>query len=95
MPGKKHQDVSYHVGQLNGLDNISQTIVFHDFDSAAAYAVNRGFQGGRMVMDVIVYSEKGARSLFGEEGVKEYREDPSTSVFKRLKIKVDNVGRVP
>ena len=88
---RKHKDIEYAVNDIGGGQK-----TFRDLSEACAYAVLQSMQmGGKYTnLDILVYSESGARALEGESGVEEYREDPDASVFKRIAIKADDQGRV-
>ncbi len=86
-----HKDVEYEVSNRDRGHRKN----FKKFDDAAAYAVAVGATGvSPVLLDTLVLSEAGARFLGGDDGVEEYREDPDASVFSRLEIKVNYVGRV-
>lgn len=83
---KKHKDVEYEVGRK----------IFKTLDEAAAHAVLQGMSGssGTVNIDVLVHSEAGAAALMGDDGVESYQEDPDASVFMRIAVKVNMVGRI-
>lgn len=88
---RTHKDVEYAVSDASGRERI-----FKDFDSAAGFAVAIAASTGRPSnLDVLVYSEAGARAWFGPEGVTSYREDPEASVFQRIRVTANDQGRVP
>jgi len=68
---------------------------FETFVEAASFAVLRGLHCGQSVLDVLVWSEEGARLFAGGDGVERYREDPEASVFERIVIKAESLGRIP
>ncbi len=78
-------DVEYHIGKG----------IFHDIESALTFAGLRALNSGKATIDVIVYSEDGARYINGADGVEQYNEDPDASVFRRLTITINDEGRVP
>jgi hypothetical protein len=78
-------DVEYHVA----------TTVTGDPDAAMVAAMTRAMARGDVVLDVVVWSEDGARAYGGDDAVDRYREDPEASVFERFEIRVNAVGRVP
>jgi hypothetical protein len=50
---------------------------------------------GRPVnLDVLIQREAGAQWFGGDDAVEQYRDDPDASVFRRLEIKVNDMGRV-
>lgn len=69
--------------------------VFSDFDEALSFAFAAGLGVGKVVIDVLIYSEAGARAFGGEEAVADYRDDPEASVFRRVELTVNDRGRVP
>jgi hypothetical protein len=69
--------------------------VFNDFDEALSYAFAAGLSVGRVTIDVLVYSEAGARAFGGDDSVTEYRDDPEASVFRRVELTIKDMGRVP
>jgi hypothetical protein len=86
-----HKDVEYEVGDRRH----GTRKHFKKFDEAAAYAVVIAASGvSRVHLDTLCWSEAGARFLGGDDGVEQYREDPDASVFDRIEIDVNNVGRV-
>jgi hypothetical protein len=89
MSRRKHKDVEFAVNDAGGNEKIFKT-----YDEAAGFALYTAMSTGESVLDVLVWSEAGARSLQGEEGVEKYNEDPEASVFDRFEIKVNSVGRV-
>lgn len=80
----RHNDVEYAVD-----DNY-----YPSFEEASTAAMLKAVSCGEAIVDVLVYSEEGARHFGGEDAVERYQEDPEASVFERLEIKVNNVGRV-
>lgn len=88
---RTHKDVDFSVDDASGNERIFKT-----FDEAAGFAVSIGLSGRERVdINVLVGSESGARWLYGDDGVEEYREDPEASVFERIEIKVNSMGRIP
>lgn len=85
---KKHKDVEFHV---TGRET---TTVFKTFKDAAERAVILAASGGMSVIDVVVWSRSGARWYAGEHGVEMYNEDPDASVFERLELHGNVVGRI-
>jgi hypothetical protein len=91
---KTHPDVEFHVepagGRAGASVHISKT-----WADACEVAVIGGIIGNRMHIDVVVWSESGARWYGGSDAVEQYREDPEASVFERYELRVNAVGRVP
>jgi len=86
-----HPDVEFSVDGYDGNER-----VFKTFDEAAGFAVSVAASGKEDVaIDVLIWSENGARAYAGDDGIEMYLEDPEASVFERLEIKVNSVGRVP
>lgn len=85
-----HADVEFVVKDAAGMDQI-----FNTFPEAASFAIGMGYSGFSPVyLDTLVWSEEGARALHGDDAVEQYNEDPEASVFERLEITVNNMGRV-
>lgn len=88
---RKHKHVGFHVDDASGRER-----VFDTFDEAAGFAVALSAGSGwKQNIDVVIWSEAGARWYAGEDGVEHYREDPDASVFERIEVKAHDVGRVP
>ena len=87
---KKHKDVDFAVNDAGGHQRI-----FRTWDEAAGFAMSIAASRGESAIDVLVYSEAGAKFVGGSDAVEEYREDPDASVFERFEIKVNSVGREP
>lgn len=89
---RRHKDVEFAVDDAQGEEHIFKT-----WDEASGFAVSVAVaQGdGRGVnLDVLVYSKAGARSWSGDYGVEQYEDDPDASVFDRVIVKAEYVGRV-
>lgn len=84
-----HPHVEYAV-DVNGHEGI-----FPSFDAAAVQAVQEAMRSGEAVIDVLVYSEEGAKHVGGDDAVKQYLDDPDASVFQRYELKINLAGRVP
>ncbi len=90
MRAQKHADVQYAVDDASGSEH-----TFDTFDAAAGYAVAVALSGkDDVTIDVLVWSETGARWYGGDDAVESYQEDPDASVFERIEIKVNAMGRV-
>jgi hypothetical protein len=76
------------------VDFVVDGTMFKKFDDAAQFAVHKAWSDGEATIDVLVWSRKGARWLGGDSAVKEYDEDPDASVFNRLEITVNDLGRI-
>lgn len=87
---KTHKDVEFAVDDAGGNQRI-----FKKFDEAAGFAVSIAATGRENVnIDVLIWSKAGARAYGGDDAVEQYNEDPEASVFERLEIKVNYVGRI-
>jgi len=85
-----HQDVEFAVDDTRGEERI-----FKDGNEASAFAVAVAMARGEANIDVLVWSEEGARAYGGDDAVERYNEDPEASVFERYEVKVNFVGMVP
>jgi len=84
------KDIEYSVDDASGSERI-----FASFDKACGFAVSLAASNGKSTnVDVLVYSKAGAKKIMGDEGVERYEEDPDASVFERITIKAESVGRV-
>ena len=91
---KTHPDVEFHVEPAGGPAAASVHIA-KTWSDACEVAVLGGIMGNKMNLDVVVWSEAGARWYGGADAVEQYREDPEASVFERFEVRVDALGRVP
>jgi hypothetical protein len=91
MAAKSHKDVEFHVAEAAG----QEAKVFKTFKEASERVVSLCISRGQAIMDVVVWSEAGARWLHGDDGVTQYEEDPDASVFERFEFKGNFVGRIP
>lgn len=67
----------------------------HDFAAAMARAVERAlFHGRPVALDVVAWSEDGARAFGGDDAVAVYREDPDASVHDRIMVTAASQGRI-
>jgi hypothetical protein len=90
MGRQVHKDVEFHV------DRRDDTFITRRFDEAAGMAIAIAASTGTTVnIDVVVWSRAGARAYQGDSGVEIYDEDPEASVFERIEVKADSLGRVP
>jgi hypothetical protein len=88
----KHKDVEYAVDDASGRERIFKTA-----SEASAFAISLAMSHGNPVhIDVLVYSVKGAVWYRGPggDGEEEYEEDPEASVFDRIIVKAEAIGRV-
>jgi len=89
MP-KLHDGVEY---QVEGGQEANPKY-FDDPKEAAQAVFNNLISSGRATLDVLVYSEDGAKAHGGDDAVERYREDPDASVFERFEFSCNHVGRV-
>lgn len=90
MAKNTHKDVEYHIDLVG-----APTAIYKRWDQAMGHATSLAVSHGEtVVVDCVVWSEQGAKWLYGEDGVTQYREDPDASVFERFEVNVANVGRV-
>jgi len=88
---KKHKDVEFMVSDDRGRD-----LYFDTAEEAAVTALSRAISHGEMVViDVLVSSKAGARWYQGDDGVEQYLEDPDASVFERIEVSAQSIGRIP
>jgi hypothetical protein len=81
-----HKDVEFHTGD----------IVSTVWEEAVSQAVFDALSQGKDVeLDVVIWSEAGARWYGGDDAVEDYKEDPGASVFDRIVIKASSRGRIP
>lgn len=87
---RTHKDVDFAVDDASGQERIFKT-----FDEAAGFALSLAASDGRTHnLDVLIWSKSGARFYGGDDGVEQYNEDPEASVFERIEVKANAVGRV-
>lgn len=89
---RSHKDVEFAVDNYQGEQQI-----FKKSGDAALFALEKSIsRGGEPVnVDVLVYSRAGAKWYRGMSGEEEYDEDPEASVFERITIRAEAIGRVP
>lgn len=85
------KDVEFQVSNYKG--DIIDTC--KSIEKASVLAIGAAVSSGSAIIDTLVYSEKGARWLGGDDAVEQYKQDPEASVFERIEIKANFVGRVP
>ena len=91
MARNRHKDLEFAVDDANGEERI-----FKDFDEAAGFAVSIAATGREDVyIDVLAWSRGAAKAWGGDDAAEQYDEDPEASVFERIEIKADILGRVP
>lgn len=85
----EHPDVDFAVDDASGREH-----VFKTFDEAAGFALSMAASGVEANLDILIHSEEGAEWYGGDDAVEQYNEDPEASIFERLEITVNNVGRI-
>lgn len=94
MAKRKHNDVEFSVHKPDDKDKDKEKIykyTDHAIDACFSLAASTGTS----ILDVLVYSEKGAEQWGGDDAVERYKEDPDASVFERYEISINCIGRVP
>lgn len=89
---KTHKDVEFAVRVVKR--DATVQAVFRSFDEAAGAAVAMATTGERVNIDVLVWSRSGARWFGGDAAVEQYDEDPDASVFERIEVKANVVGKI-
>lgn len=87
---KVHPQVEYSVDDASGKERIFKT-----FDEAAGFSVAIALTGRLSNIDVLIYSESGAKFYGGDEAVEVYEADPEASVHERIEITANMLGRIP
>lgn len=87
---KTHKDVEFAVSAGEKTQHVKKWSEATEL--AVAMSASRG--GELAVIDVLVYSEAGARAWLGADGVEQYRQDPEASVFQRLEIRAKDRGTI-
>lgn len=82
-------DLEYEINDEDGCPT-----VFEDLKDACAYATARAITHGKVTIDVLTWTEEAAREWGGDEAVEAYREDPEASIFERLEVTVNSLGRI-
>ena len=69
--------------------------VFVSFGEAAGFALAIATSNGKTVtLDVVAWTEAAARAWGGDDAAESYREDPDASVFERIEVRANSLGRV-
>lgn len=88
---RTHRDVEFFAKTENGESEAK----FNRFRDAAEHAVVlAASRGGKVFVDVCIYSRAGAQMYGGDHAVEEYEADPEASVHERLVITAVSQGRV-
>jgi hypothetical protein len=83
------KDLEFHV------DVCGNTQVLSTFEKAVETAVIQSIGTGKPIfVDVVVWSKKAAYAFGGSHGVDTYLEDPEASVFQRIEIRANDLGRI-
>lgn len=92
---KTHPHVEFHVERADSRGARSFD-VFDKWDDAVSQAVAYALSHGAAYnIDIVIWSEPGARWWAGDHGVAWYKEDPDASVFERIVVRANSEGRVP
>jgi hypothetical protein len=86
---KSHPQVEFEVSMGERTKNVKT------FAEASELALHWALSGRQTVIDILVFSESGARWLGGDDAVEQYREDPDASVFERIEVRAHTMGRIP
>lgn len=79
------KNLEFHVGDR----------VFNTWPEACGQAAGEAASHGGVVnIDVVVWDEEAARAWGGDDAVERYNEDPEASVFERIEIRANSLGRV-
>lgn len=91
MAKRIHKDVEYAVNDRSGHQHTFKTP-----QDASAFAIAIAVSDGNPVnIDVLVWSRAGAKAYRGSgDGEEEYDEDPDASVFERIIVRAEAIGRV-
>lgn len=89
---QQHSDLEFHLHDDNG-DSFGTYRTFED-GLAAASRLSAGLDHP-VTLDVLIWSEDGARAWGSEEGVEQFLDDPEASVFDRLEVSVRSLGKIP
>jgi hypothetical protein len=81
----------FHVTSPDG-----STLITEDFTEAAGHALAIALcRGETITIDVVIWDEEAADRWGGSDAVEQYLEDPETSVFERIEVKANSLGRIP
>lgn len=86
---RRHKDIEFAVDDASGKERIFKT-----WNEASGFAMSVAASRGWSGINVLIWSEAGARAYGGSEAVSQYREDPEASVFARFEIQVNYLGRI-
>jgi hypothetical protein len=84
-----HKDLEFAVDDASGKERI-----FKSWPEACGFAVALSASGRKVNIDVLAGSEAAAKAWSGDEGVEQYREDPEASVFDRITVRAESIGRI-
>ena len=95
MAKHTHKDVEFAIDKPKGYATPPNEFIYKTFAEAAAQAISLASSHGEEVnIDVLAWSEAGARWWGGDYAVEQYREDPEASIFERIVVRAENVGRI-
>ena len=86
---KPHKDIDFEVSSGE------RSKAFRKWEEAVTWAFAASATSGHQaVIDVVVHSRAGAKHWLGDYGVEMYDEDPEASVFQRLSLRAEDLGRI-
>jgi hypothetical protein len=91
MASRTHKDVEYEISDVNEHRILTTT----NAREAMVRALESAMTSGRSYLDVLIWSEAGAKFFGGTDALEHYRDDPEASIFERFEIKVNAQGRIP
>ena len=84
------KNLEFHVDRPDGT-----TAIETKFDKAAGLAISISCSNGEPVnIDVVAWSRSAARAWSGDDGVESYDDDPEASVFDRIVVRAESIGRI-
>lgn len=85
-PRNAHKDLEFEVGSRS----------FKSVHEASSTAISIALSTGEPVeIDVLTWSRAAAVAYAGADGGDQYDEDPEASVFDRIIVRAESLGRVP
>jgi hypothetical protein len=85
-----HKDLEFHVDRPDGT-----TAVYKTANEAAGLAIAIAMSRGEPVhIDVVCWSLGAAHVYGGDDAATRYREDPDASVFERIVVRAESLGRI-
>jgi hypothetical protein len=84
------KNLEFHVDRPDGT-----TAIETNFNKAAGLAISLACVNGDPVnIDVVAWSRSAAKAWSGDDGVESYDDDPDTSVFDRIVVRAESIGRI-